>query len=156
MLPTAPCPNCKRPLPLGAAACPHCGTALRPQSLQSPLSPERLTQALPDVVKQLDSTASTNMTIAGVLIGFYAGAIFAGKVASSIAFNAFIYALPVCTLLATIIFALRVFYPAGYLTDDYITLIKKKEERLRWSALSLEISIGILIVAIIVYLLRPT
>jgi hypothetical protein len=47
-----------------------------------------------------------------------------------------------------------VFYPAGYLTDDYITLIKKKEDRLRWSALSLETSIGILIVAIVVYLLR--
>ncbi|HEV2662470.1 MAG TPA: zinc ribbon domain-containing protein [Ktedonobacteraceae bacterium] len=84
---TATCPNCKRPLPPAAAACPHCGTALRPQSQQSPMFVERLTQALPDVVKQLDSPASTNMTIAGVLIGFYAGAIFAGKVAASIAFN---------------------------------------------------------------------
>jgi hypothetical protein len=152
---TATCPNCKRPLAPGAAACPHCGTVLSHQSKQNALSSERLTQALPDVVKQLDSTASTNMTIAGVLIGFYAGAIFAGKVVSSVVFNAFIYALPVCTLLTTIIFALRVFYPAGYLTDDYITLIKKKEDRLRWSALSLETSVGILIVAIIVYLLRP-
>jgi hypothetical protein len=61
-----------------------------------------------------------------VLIAFYTGAIFAGKVsASKDYFRASIYALPLALLLAAIILALRVFYPDGYLSDTYERLIKK-------------------------------
>jgi ABC-type multidrug transport system permease subunit len=101
-----------------------------------------LNRPLPDVVKQLDQVASTQMTVAGVLIAFYSGAIFAGKVMAAALVNAFLYALPLCLLLATIVSALRVFYPGGYLNDDDETLIKK-------------VAIAILIIAVIVYLLRP-
>lgn len=117
---------------------------------------DKLTASLPDIVKQFDTSATTNITIAGVLIGFYAGAIFAGKVLAAAVFSALVYALPLCLLLAAIVFALRVFYPDGYLTDDYLALIKKKEQRLRFSSIFLEIAIGVMIIATFVYLLRPS
>ncbi|MBV9690786.1 MAG: hypothetical protein JO202_13885 [Ktedonobacteraceae bacterium] len=110
---------------------------------------------LSDVVKQLDQVASTHITVAGVLIAFYSGAIFAGKVMTGALVNALLYALPLCLLLATIVSALRVFYPSGYLNDDDETLIKKKERRLQFSSSFLEVAIAILIIAVIVYLLRP-
>jgi hypothetical protein len=111
-------------------------------------------KALPDVVKQLDQSASTNITIAGVLVAFYSGAIFAGKVITAELAYALVYALPLCILLAAIVFALRVFYPAGYLIDDELTLIKKKQRRLQASSIFLEIAIGVLIIAVLAYLLR--
>ncbi len=58
-------------------------------------------------------------------------------------------------MLITIILSARVFYPAGYLTDDYPTLFKKKDERLRYSLLLLEISVALLAVSVFVYLVRP-
>jgi hypothetical protein len=47
------------------------------------LTPGELKRPLPDVVKQFDASATTNITIVGVLIAFYSGAIFAGKVISA-------------------------------------------------------------------------
>lgn len=69
--------------------------------------------------------------------------------------NALVYASAVVLLLITIILSVRVFYPAGYLTDDYPTLFKKKDERLRYSLLLLEISLALLAVSVFVYLIRP-
>ena len=121
--------------------------------MKEPLS--HLNQPLHDLVKQMDQVASTQLSIAGVLIAFYSGAIFAGKVSAGLLVNAFLYTLPLCLLLATIVSALRVFYPSGYLHDDDETLIKKKQQRLQFSSTFLEIAIVILIIAVIVYLLRP-
>jgi hypothetical protein len=122
---------------------------------QSGVLLKELTRSLPDVVKQFDQSATTNITLGGVLIAFYSGAIFAGRVISGTLVYALVYALPLCLLLAAIIFALTVFYPNGYLTDDQLTLIKKKEQRLQFSSIFLEVAVGVLIVAVFVYLLRP-
>ena len=122
--------------------------------MREPLS--YLNKPVHDLVKQMDQVASTQMSIAGVLIAFYSGAIFAGKVSTALLVNALLYTLPLCLLLATIVAALRVFYPSGYLHDDEETLIKKKQQRLQFSSTFLEIAIVILIIAVIVYLLRPT
>ena len=148
------CPNCQKPIPPGTQSCPHCGAQLQTQTPQSVVTLDHVIASLPDVVKQFDSSATTNITIAGVLVGFYA--IFAGRALAATVFNALLYALPLCLLLAAIVFALRVFYPDGYLTDDYLSLIKKKEQRLRFSSIFLEIAIGVMIIAIFVYLLRPS
>lgn len=88
------------------------------------------------------------------MTGFYSGAIFAGKVISTLVLNALLYALPLCLLLVTIIFSLRVFYPDGYLTDDDLTLIKKKQQRLQLSSTFLAIAIGVLTISVFVYLIR--
>jgi hypothetical protein len=149
------CPNCKQPTSPEEHSCPHCGTQLQTEVQQSRLTPGELIQPLPDVAKQFDSSATTNITIAGVLIAFYSGAIFAGKVLSSALINALLYALSLGLLLVAIVLALRVFYPNGYLTDDYLTLIKKKEKRLRSSSLFLQVAIGILVLSVFVYLIRP-
>lgn len=170
------CPHCRQPVRAGEHRCPHCGVYLQlpnqeqaqseaahssilgvaqPAPPASPLPQSVLEKALPDAVKQLDTTATTNITISGVLIAFYAGAIFAGKVQANAAFNAFIYALPIVLLLVTIILSARVFYPAGYLIDDYATLLRKKEERLRYSTLLLEVSVALLALAVFIYLMRP-
>jgi hypothetical protein len=173
------CPNCEQAVLPDAQVCPHCGIQLHPQAQKSGNLPQpetavqqkntlpqsqtlpgrlasgELTQALPDVVKQFDSTATTNINIAGLLSGFYAGAIFAGKVLSGSPLFAILYALPLCFLLGTVFSALRVFYPDGYLNDDYLTLIRKKERRLRLSSLFLQIAIGVVIISVFVYLLRP-
>lgn len=166
------CPNCHQMVPAHVKSCPHCGVYLqlpgqgrsetllgvaqmpepRASSAQS-LPPVATVQALPDALKQLDTAASTNLTISGVLVAFYAGAIFAGKVQAAL-FQALVYALPVVLLLATIILSIRVFYPAGYLSDDYPMLLKTKDARLRYSSLLLEISVGVLALAVFVYLLR--
>ena len=148
------CPNCKQPVIPGTPVCPHCGTDLQVQAEPGSVSPSKLTRPLPEVVKQFDTTATTNITISGVLIGFYSGAIFAGKVISPQVLNALLYALPLGLLLATIIFSLRVFYPDGYLTDDELTLIKKKERRLQLSSTFLAIAIGVLTISVFVYLIR--
>ena len=152
------CPNCKESISPEAQSCPHCGIQLQAQSQaqDSGLTPGELTQPLPDVVKQFDSSATTNITISGVLIAFYSGAIFAGKVTTLGDYlHSFIYTLPIGFLLAAIILALRVFYPNGYLTDDYPSLIKKKEKRLFASSIFLEVAIGILVISVFVYLIRP-
>jgi len=160
------CPNCHQLVPVGAHACPHCGVYLQlpdqphtpPQIAQTPvpgpLSPIALETALPDAIKQLDATATTNTTISGVLIAFYSGAIFAGKVQASEPVHAVVYTLPVVLLLVTIILSVRAFYSTGYLTDDYPTLLKKKSERLRYSSLLLEISVALLAISVFVYLQR--
>ena len=107
-------------------------------------------------MKQFDASATTNITISGVLIAFYSGAIFAGKVTTLGDYlHSIIYTLPIGFLLAAIILALRVFYPDGYLTDDYLSLIKKKEQRLQLSSIFLEVAIGILVISVFVYLIRP-
>lgn len=148
------CPNCKQPVAPGTPICPHCGTHLQVQTESSSVPPGKLTRPLPEVVKQFDATATTNITIAGVLIGFYSGAIFAWKVISALVISALLYALPLCLLLTTIIFSMRVFYPDGYLTDDELTLIKKKERRLQLSSTFLAIAIGVLTISVFVYLIR--
>ncbi len=166
------CPNCHQPVSPEAQACPYCGYRLHaqvppvrsalqpPQSPQPPvqarLTPAELTQPLPDIVKQFDSSATTNINIAGLLAGFYSGAIFAGKVLSTNVLYALLYALPLCFLLATVILAMQVFYPDGYLNDDYLTLIKKKEQRLKFSSTLLQIGVGIVIISVFVYLIRPS
>ena len=149
------CPNCKQPVLPEAHSCPHCGMQLQPHDHKIGLTPGELRRPLPDVVKQFDASATTNITIAGVLIAFYSGAIFAGRVLSAGLINAFLYALPLGLLLVAIGLALRVFYPDGYLTDDYLTLINKKEKRLQASSIFLEVAIGILVISVFVYLLRP-
>lgn len=177
------CPNCHQTIPVNTKACPHCGvhfelpgqgqahsdtllgvaqtpaqsSVILGQILPppSPLPRVATAETLPEALKQLDAAASTNITISGVLIAFYAGAIFAGKVQAPV-FNALVYASPVILLLLTIIFSLRVFYPGGYLTDDYPTLLRTKDARLRYSSLLLTISVGVLAVAVFVYLIRPS
>jgi hypothetical protein len=101
------CPNCKQPVSPETNSCTHCGTQLQPLIQQSRLSQGELKQPLPDVVKQFDSSATTNITIAGVLIAFYSGAIFAGKVISQGFLYSILYALPLGLLLAAIVLALR-------------------------------------------------
>lgn len=166
------CPNCHQPVSPEAQFCLHCGYRLHaqvhpsgsailspqppPSAVQARLTPGELTQPLPDIVKQFDSSATTNINIAGLLAGFYSGAIFAGKVLSTNALYAIIYALPLCFLLATVILAMQVFYPDGYLHDDYLTLIKKKEQRLKLSSTLLQIGVGIVIISVFVYLIRPS
>lgn len=147
------CPNCKEPISPEVQSCPHCGTQLYIQAHKTRLATGDLTQPLPDILKQFDATATTQITIAGVLIAFYSGAIFAGKVQPGVSFNSFAYALPVGLLLIAIVLALRVFYPDEYLTADYPTLIKKKEKRLQISSIFLVIAIGSLFVSVFVYLL---
>ena len=145
------CPNCKQTISPEAHSCPHCGTQFKTHVLQSALAPGELTQPLPDVVKQFDTSATTIITIAGVLIAFYSGAIFAGKVsATADYFRAFIYSLPLGFFLIAIVLALRVFYPKGFLTDDYQMLINKKEQRLQASSIFLVIAIGALFISVLV------
>jgi hypothetical protein len=177
------CPNCHQTVPSGVHACPHCGVYLqlpihvlsgeqspvrheqagevtlgvhspRQAPVSSPLSTGTLTPSLPDALKQLDTTAGNNITISGVLIAFYSGAIFAGKVVASEVFYAIVYALPIALLLLTIILSVQVFYPRGYLTTDYPTLLKIKGSRLNYSSLLLEISVAAMALSVFVYLLR--
>lgn len=149
------CPECQRLNSPEAQYCSQCGTQLDTKVHKTGLTPRELKRPLPEVVKQFDASATTNITIAGVLIAFYSGAIFAGKVVSAGLVNAFLYALPLGLLLVAIVLALRVFYPDGYLTDEYPTLIPKKEKRLQASSIFLEIAIGILVISVFVYLIRP-
>src|SRR5439155_15651997 len=58
------CPNCKEPISPEARSCPHCGIQLQTQVHKSGLTPGELKRPLPDVVKQFDASATTNITIA--------------------------------------------------------------------------------------------
>ena len=165
------CSRCQRPVPAEAHTCPHCGASLQaldhgldvlPQMHQAPSTvPTTPSHALPtaehlpDVLKQLDAAATTNITISGVLVAFYAGSLFSGKVSADAPLRAFIYALPLLLLLVTIILSVRVFYPEGYLNRNYKEQLTTKQQRMRLSSLFLEISIALVVLAIFVYLLRP-
>lgn len=167
------CSRCQQPVPAEAHTCPHCGVSLHTQkqglaalpqtppaspampTLSHPFPAARLTESVPDVLKQLDAAATTHISIAGVLVAFYAGSIFSGKVSADVPWRAVIYALPFLLLLVTIILSVRVFHPAGYLNNDYLELLTVKQQRMRLCSLLLEISIALVMLAIFVYLLRP-
>lgn len=172
--PAPQCPHCHQLVSQDVHTCPHCGVYLHmpdypgfavhtqasqasarlAQPRSAPLSSVAF-ETLPDAIKQLDAAATTTITTAGVLIAFYTGAIFAGKVLAGLFFNAIVYVLPILLLLTTMLCSVRVLYPAGYLTDDHATLFKKKDERLRLSLLALVIAIALLALSVFVYLLRP-
>ena len=119
-------------------------TRIREHVQQEHAIADELEKVLPDIVKQFDTTANNNIAIAGVVSALYSSAIFAGRVNSSSPLNAILYALPLCLLLASIIFALRVYYPDGYYQENnYRALIKEKEKRLQFSYLLLEIALGV-------------
>lgn len=151
------CPHCQRPIAEeDTAFCPHCGTPLHTQTEVERLTPDQLiNKPLPDVLKQYDSIAGNIVTIAGVLITFYAAGIFASKINTNTVFTALVYALPLVLLLIAIIFALRVFYPRGYITNTYMELIDIKEKRLQYSAVFFGIAVCVLAVGLFVYLIRP-
>lgn len=152
------CPKCQQSLPAGTPICTHCGTSFGgtgDDENQAVLANQRnVERQLPDIIKQFDTTATNNTTIAGVLVAFYSGGIFAGKTLSGSIFTAILYALPLALLLLTVIFSLSVFSPDGYLHDSDLTLARKKEQRLQRSSISLELAIGVLAIAVFVYLIR--
>ncbi len=152
---SATCPNCKQPLPPLAKTCPHCGTVLQAQEEANDFLAEEIQHGLPDVLKQLDTSANINLTVASGLTAFYAGSIFVGKVSAPWS-SAIVYSLPILLFLLVIISALQVFYPKGYLqASSYRTLIEEKNKRLQRSSLLLQVAVGVLILAIFVYLIRP-
>ncbi len=147
------CSNCNSLVSEDVTFCPHCGTPLHEQAQVQRLTPDELIKKpLPEVLKQYDSIAGIIVTISGILISFYAGGIFASKIRTNVIFNAFVYALPIILLLMAIFFAIRVFYPRGYLNNTYMELIDIKEKRLRRSTTFLGIAIGVLAVSLFIYL----
>lgn len=157
------CPNCHRPVPADVQTCPHCGVYLQmpdyPGFAAHAQADQKAARARaipgPETSKQLDAVATRTMTLSGVLIAFYAGAIFAGRVLAGPFLYALAYILPLLLLLIAMIFSVRVFSPAGYLSDDDATRCKKKDERLRFGLLALEIAVALLAVSVFLYLIRP-
>jgi hypothetical protein len=145
--------------------CPHCGVYLHlpdypgfaahgpanQGSARLALTPDALSAA----IKQCDTVATTTMTISGVLIAFYAGALFAGRVLADSLVRAVVSTLPILCLLLTIVLSVRILAPAGSLGDNDSTRYQKKRERLRYSLLALQVAIGVLAIAVFLYLLRP-
>jgi hypothetical protein len=64
------------------------GRQLQVQRHHTRVPSSELTRPLPDVVKQFDQAVTTHITIAGMLIGFYTGAIFEEKVITAAVFDA--------------------------------------------------------------------
>ena len=152
---SATCPKCKQPIPPKAKNCPHCGTPLQVQEEANDFLAEEIQHGLPDVVKQLETSANINLTVASGLTAFYAGSIVAGKVSAPWT-SAIVYSLPIVLLLLVIISALQVFYPKGYLqASSYRALIEEKNKRLQRSSLLLQVAIAVLILSVFIYLIRP-
>lgn len=152
---SAACPKCKQPIPPKATTCPHCGTALQAQEEANDFLAEEIQHGLPDVLKQLETAANINLTVASGLIAFYSGGLFAGRISAPWT-SAILYALPIALFLLVIISALQVFYPKGYLqARSYRTLIEEKNKRLQRSSLLLQVAIAVLILSVFVYLIRP-
>ncbi len=145
---TTQCPHCKAMLQSNALFCSQCGTTLSTERLKQDL----ITKPIPDVLKYYDTMAQFLEGIAAALFTFYGGAIFVGKIAASLAFNAFIYILPLFLLLLTMGMAVRVLYPGGYLRHSYEELIVIKDKRLSYLWILSGITGVIFAIAVFVYL----
>ncbi|HEV2582752.1 MAG TPA: hypothetical protein VGT44_17975 [Ktedonobacteraceae bacterium] len=68
-----------------------------------------------DSIKSFDDTAKQLVTMEGILVGLYFNAFAFAKVAVGPGWQLIVYLLPVVLLVASLLSALRVFFPAGYL-----------------------------------------
>ena len=144
------CPHCDAVLTENALFCSQCGTMLSAERLKK----ELVTKPIPDVLKYYDTIAQFIEGIAAALFTFYGGAIFVGKVATSAAFSAFIYILPLFLLLLTIATAVSVLYPGGYLKHNYEELLVIKDKRLSYLWIISSITGIMFAIAVFVYLTR--
>ena len=147
---TAQCPNCNAVLMQNALFCSQCGTTLSAERLKQ----ELVTKSIPDVLKYYDTIAQFLEGIAAALFTFYGGAIFVGKVAASVPFNAVIYILPLFLLLLTIGMAISVLYPGGYLKHTFEELVIIKDKRLSHLWIVSGITGVVFAIAVFVYLTR--
>ncbi|HEY5001953.1 MAG TPA: zinc ribbon domain-containing protein [Ktedonobacteraceae bacterium] len=146
----AHCPNCDAVLMQNALFCAQCGTTLSTERLKQ----ELITKSIPDVLKYYDTIAQFLEGIAAALFTFYGGAIFVGKVAAGVPFNAFIYILPLFLLLLTIGTAISVLYPGGYLKHTFEELVVIKDKRLSYLWIISGITGIVFAIAVFVYLTR--
>ncbi len=144
------CPHCNAELAQNALFCSQCGTTLSSGHLKQ----ELVAKPIPDVLKYYDTIAQFLEGIAAALFTFYGGAIFVGKVAASLTFNAFIYILPLFLLLLTIGTAISVLYPRGYLKHNYEELLVIKDKRLAYLWTISGITGVVFAIAVFVYLTR--
>ncbi|HEY1353590.1 MAG TPA: hypothetical protein VGF67_28605 [Ktedonobacteraceae bacterium] len=159
------CPNCQRSVPADVQTCPHCGVYLHlpdypgfasaAQANRGSARPALAPDALAAAIKQCDTLATTTMAISGMLIAFYAGALFAGRVLADSLVRAIVSTLPIPGLLLTIVLSVRVLTSAGSPGENEATRYQKKHTWLRYSLLALQIALGVLAIAVFLYLLRP-
>ncbi len=147
---SARCPHCHAVLMQNALFCSQCGKTLSNERLKQ----ELVTKSIPDVLKYYDTMAQFLEGIAAALFTFYGGAVFVGKVAASVTFNAFIYILPLFLLLLTIGMAINVLYPGGYLKHTFEELVVIKDKRLSYLWIISSVTGVMFATAVFVYLTR--
>jgi hypothetical protein len=69
-----------------------------------------------DSIKSFDDTAKQLITMEGILVGLYFNAFAFAKVSIGVGWQLIVYLLPIVFLVVSLLSALRVFFPAGYLT----------------------------------------
>jgi len=124
------------------------------QHLERGLTVDEL-KTLPDVFKQIDTAATTLITTSGGLVLFYSGSFVIAKVIAANLLYAFLYTLPVALLLGAIISGVWALYTQGYAEKNFDELLRTKEHRLSFSRKFFYAAIGLLAIALFLYLMRP-
>jgi hypothetical protein len=160
------CPNCGKETTAGEHFCSNCGHDLSTNA--QPGSPATVTSSMdhiPDSIKSFDDIAKQLVTMEGFLVTLYFGAFTLIKLSVQPGLTLIIYVLPIVFILFSLIAALRVFFPSGYLQlelptgSHHITMIELARHKSRWfSVASVFFILGIagVLIAFITYLLRPT
>src|SRR5579863_5157728 len=158
------CPNCGKITAAGEHFCSNCGHNLSENSQPgSPTAATSSTDHIPESIKSFDDIAKQVVTMEGFLVTIYFGAFTLTKLSVSPGFQLAIYLLPIAFILISMIAALRVFFPTGYLQIElptgtrHITLLELARHKSRWfsvSSIFFVLGIAGVFFALMTYLLR--
>lgn len=158
------CPNCGKVPVAGERFCSNCGRNLSTNAQPgAPGTAAPAAEHIPESIKSFDDVAKQVVTMEGFLVTLYFGAFTLIKLSVQPGLTLIIYVLPIVFILFSLIAALRVFFPSGYLqlelpTDaHHITMFELARHKSRWfSVASVFFILGIagVLIAFTTYLLR--
>lgn len=124
----------------------------------------RLTSQIIDSIKSFDDTAKQLITMGPILVGLYFNAFTFAKVSVGVSIQLIVYLLPIALIIVSLLSALYVFFPAGYVelaqeqahsqSINYAGVIQHKLFWFRLASITFVMGVTGVFLALMTYLLR--